>query len=179
MTEPDPYTPETVPAAAPPMPVVAPVVPRNRWKTAAVVLAVTQALTLGVVAVVAVSGSGQDASKDPKTFQFNGVFVLSDADSVGNSSSAGRCFGTGGYNDIREGTSVTVYDKAGTVLAVGSLGASTFTDGGYKGVDKCAYKVAVDGVPTGAGFYQVEVSHRGKVNLSEADAVAGNFAASL
>ncbi|WP_371617060.1 hypothetical protein [Streptomyces sp. NBC_00454] len=177
MTEPDPSTPETVPAAAPPMPVVDPDVPRNWWKTAAVVLAVTQALTLGGVAAVA--GSGQDASKAPKTFQLNGVFVLSDADSVGNSSSAGRCFGTGGYNDIREGASVTVYDKAGTVLAVGSLGASTFTDGGYKGVDKCAYKVAVDGVPTGAGFYQVEVSHRGKVNLSEADAVAGNFAASL
>jgi hypothetical protein len=34
-------------------------------------------------------------------------------------------------------------------------------------------------VPEGADFFQVEVSHRGKLTLSAADAKAGKFSATL
>jgi hypothetical protein len=37
----------------------------------------------------------------------------------------------------------------------------------------------VAGVPEGSKFYQVEVSHRGKITVSSAEAKAGKFAASL
>jgi hypothetical protein len=68
---------------------------------------------------------------------------------------------------------VTVYDSAGKVVATGSLGTGKPKSAG------CVFPVSVAGVPGGSKFYQVEVSHRGKITVSSAEAKAGKFAASL
>ncbi|KQV03389.1 hypothetical protein ASE03_31020 [Kitasatospora sp. Root187] len=86
---------------------------------------------------------------------------------------SGLCTGIGSYNDIAEGASVTVYDSSGQVVATGHLGA------GFRSGTKCAFAVTVLRVPLGPKFFQVEVSHRGKITLSAEDAQAGRFAASL
>lgn len=84
-----------------------------------------------------------------------------------------QCEGTGGFDDITEGTGVTVYSGNGTVVGTGRL-----TNGVVFGV-RCSFSVVVEKVPVGADFFQVEVSHRGKLTLSAADAKAGKFAGTL
>ncbi|QIQ07265.1 hypothetical protein HA039_31160 [Streptomyces liangshanensis] len=87
----------------------------------------------------------------------------------------GGCEGTGGYDDISLGTSVTVYDAAGAVVGTSSLVLSEFD----ADARSCTFDVSVENVPARKDFYQVEVSHRGKVQLTEAEAKGGAFAASL
>lgn len=117
-------------------------------------------------AAPAASASGSPAAA--KSFALSGTLTLNQA-----SRATGPCSGSGGYSDIDNGTSVTVYDGGGQVVATGSL-----AEGKRVGL-YCQFGVWVAGVPTGAKFYQVEVSHRGKITLSAEDAQAGKFAASL
>jgi hypothetical protein len=87
------------------------------------------------------------------------------------------CAGSGGYGDIVAGAAVTVYDDAGKVVATGSLGP-----GKYESADSvapCVFPVSVPGVPQGPKFFQIEISHRGKLTLSDDDAQSGRFAGSL
>ncbi|OOQ54363.1 hypothetical protein AFM16_06750 [Streptomyces antibioticus] len=112
----------------------------------------------------------QTAEPEPTTFTLTGSFELTEG-AVSDGSTG--CKGTGGYDDIAEGSSVTVYDAAGTVIATGYLGDSTLASG------SCTFDVAVENVPKGKDFYKVEVSHRGTVQLSGADAEAGRFGATL
>ncbi|MEU6803876.1 hypothetical protein [Streptomyces neyagawaensis] len=124
------------------------------------------------------SGSPKSASSaetlavetEPSTFTLTGSFELTEG-AVGDG--LGGCEGSGGYDDITEGTAVTVYDAAGTVVATGRLGDSTLSSG------TCTFEVAVEDVPRGEDFYKVEVSHRGTVQLSGDEAEAGLFGASL
>jgi hypothetical protein len=84
------------------------------------------------------------------------------------------CVGTQGYADIAEGAPVTVYDASGTIVATGALGR------GATRVDStCIFPVTVDSVPAGKSYYQVEVSHRGKVTVAEQDARNGKLEATL
>jgi hypothetical protein len=118
--------------------------------------------------------SGSDAKPAPAgvsaaPFNLTGSMTL-----TGSNLSAGTgCVGARGYDDISEGTAVTVYDASGQVVATGSLGS------GYRLAGSCKFTVVVTGVPVGPKFYQVEVSHRGKISISAEDARAGKFAASL
>lgn len=93
--------------------------------------------------------------------------------------SPGDCVGYegGGMGDIVPGAAVTVYDSSGKVVAAGSLGNGKLPGSG--GSIPCTFPVTVPGVPAGSKFYQVEISHRGKVTVSAAEAKAGKFAASL
>ncbi|KIF67116.1 hypothetical protein HY68_35955 [Streptomyces sp. AcH 505] len=111
-------------------------------------------------------------SAKPNTFTLTGEFDLVDG---AVADGTGGCEGTGGYDDITMGTSVTVYDAAGTVIAASSLILSTFDED----TGTCAFDVSIDAVPTGEDFYQVEISHRGKVQLSAEEAQNGQFASSL
>jgi len=43
----------------------------------------------------------------------------------------------------------------------------------------CAFTFSVPDVPAGESFYQVEVTHRGKINVSAEDARNGSTALSL
>ena len=110
------------------------------------------------------------AETEPSTFTLTGTFELTE-DAV--SDGLGGCEGSGGYDDITEGTAVTVYDAAGTVVATGQLGDSKMSSG------TCTFEVAVEDVPRGEDFYKVEISHRGTVQLSGDEAEAGQFGASL
>ncbi|MFF2536946.1 hypothetical protein [Streptomyces cyaneofuscatus] len=106
----------------------------------------------------------------PPTFTLTGAFALTDgATEAGDDG----CAGTGGYDDIAEGASVTVYNGAGEIAATGSLGTATYAAG------ICLFDVSVDNVPKGEKFYQVEVSRRGKVQLTAKQAEDGDFSATL
>ncbi|WP_233288996.1 hypothetical protein [Kitasatospora sp. MBT63] len=120
----------------------------------------------GKVAASPTAGTKGDSSG----FTLLGTMTLSGSNRpVGSDGCAGRS----GYDDILEGTSVTVYDASGKVVAEGELG------GGIRKGTACEFPVHVGHVPETSNFYQVEVSHRGKLTVSVDDAKAGRFAASL
>ncbi|GGY74345.1 hypothetical protein ACFRMO_05255 [Streptomyces anulatus] len=106
------------------------------------------------------------------TFTLEGEFTLTE-EAV--SDGIGGCEGSGGYSDIQLGTSVTVYDAAGTVIATSALILSEFDEA----AGSCTYDVSVEDVPAGEDFYQVEVSHRGKLHLPAEEAKSGSFSGSL
>ncbi|MFG2540636.1 hypothetical protein ACGFU4_35900 [Streptomyces sp. NPDC048511] len=111
-------------------------------------------------------------TKPDGTFDLTGEFTLTEgviSDSIGG------CEGDGGYGDIGIGTSVTVYDAAGSVIATSALFISTYDEA----AGSCTYDVSVEDVPAGEDFYQVEISHRGKIQLSAEEAQSGAFAGSL
>ncbi len=120
-------------------------------------------------AVTAISDLGT-----PDTFTLKGNFALTDEVSLDPD---GACRGGvgSGFEDIAEGTSVTVYGAKGDVIATGDLGKSKADDSGMI----CTFKIAVPQVPTGEKFYKVEVSHRGTVQLSAKQAENGELAANL
>ncbi|WP_413759622.1 hypothetical protein [Streptomyces sp. MMBL 11-3] len=172
-----------LPDAPPPEPPVAPptteipspapgasAAPRRRLGPAAaglLGLCLGAGLVGGIWAVQANSEPG-----DPGAFTLEGEFALTD--SVGPIGDDG-CGGLRGYDDIQEGTSVTVYGASGDVVATGALGASTYDRSSYD----CTFEVAVSDVPKGEKFYKVEVSHRGTLQLSAKEAEGGEFAAGL
>ncbi|MGW5636710.1 hypothetical protein [Streptomyces sp. NPDC003832] len=113
----------------------------------------------------------ESASADRQgVFDLTGTFELTGG---AVSDGAGGCEGSGGYTDIYEGASVTVYDASGTVIATGGLGESSLAGG------TCSFEVYIAGVPRGESFYQVEVSHRGTVHLTQEEAEFGQFGATL
>lgn len=134
-------------------------------------------LVVGAGAVGAVWGlSGGSPAPKPTaaaTFVLTGTLTLAKA----SPGATGSCEGTGGYSDITPGAAVTVYDASGAVVGSGSLGnGSSMGSGGF---GACEFGLSVQGVPEGSKFYQVEISHRGKLTVSAADAKAGRFASSL
>jgi hypothetical protein len=73
------------------------------------------------------------------------------------------CAGSGGYSDIAEGAPVIVTDPAGKTVAIGQLKSGAGSAG------TCIFRFDVHPVPTGLGFYGVEVSHRGRVQFKESE----------
>ncbi|PYC83489.1 hypothetical protein C7C46_08880 [Streptomyces tateyamensis] len=123
--------------------------------------------------LLAPGGSGgQAASGGAPSFTLSGTLAVPGTSAY---SGTGTCSTSGGYTDIREGTSVTVYDAAGAVVASGSLGAGADSPSR----SGCVFPLAVSGVPSGAKFYQVEISHRGKLTVPADEARSGGFAATL
>ncbi|MFI2644452.1 hypothetical protein [Streptomyces sp. NPDC018610] len=165
-----PAAPPTIPA--PPLPTVPPmqpVPPKSRISPLAagiLGLAVGAGIVGSIWAITANSGPGT-----PETFTLKGTFTLTE-DASDNG--LGGCEGTGGYEDIQEGASVTVYGAGGDVIATGSLG-----DSDSPGYGTCAYDIAIPDVPKGEKFYKVEVSHRGTVQMTAEEAENGELAATL
>ncbi|MFG3186588.1 hypothetical protein [Streptomyces nigra] len=160
--------------ATPPPPIEPPAVPvsepaKKRLSPLAaglVGLAAGAAIVGSIWAITATSGP-----EGPATFTLEGTFTLTeDATESGDDCSASY---DSGYDDISEGTSVTVYGAKGDVIATGELGDSTYSD--YV----CEFAIAVPDVPKGEKFYKVEVSHRGTLQLSAEEAENGELAASL
>ncbi|MGW1160375.1 hypothetical protein ACWD48_19585 [Streptomyces sp. NPDC002519] len=154
---------------APPMPDVPPANPR-RWPHPLV--AGLAGFVVGAAVVGLIWGLSSGGSSTPKTFTLKGSMTLT-GDNVPTGETNEDCTGYSGYDDIRAGTSVTVYDNDGKVVGQGVLGTGKPKDAA------CVFAVSVPGVPEGSKFYQVEVSHRGKVTVSAAEAKAGGFGASL
>ncbi|MEU2446046.1 MULTISPECIES: hypothetical protein [Streptomyces] len=168
MTNTTPEQPALPPQPAQPPATPAPAATKKRLSplTAGLIgLALGAGIVGGTWAVTA------NISSDPDTFTLEGTFaLLEDAVDIGDS-----CGGRydSGYDDIQEGTSVTVYGAAGDVVATGQL------ENGDKVLGTCTFDVAVDDVPRGEKFYKVEVGHRGTVQMSAEEAENGEFAASL
>ncbi len=94
--------------------------------------------------------SASPPSNDSQTFTLTGSFLLDDASGVGvPADGSGGCDGINGYDDIADGTSVTVYDESDKVVASGDLENSRKDSGGH-----CKFDVNVPDVPTGPTFYQ-------------------------
>lgn len=127
------------------------------------------AALVGIIWLV-VGLSGGSVAR-PETFTLGGTMTLT-ASQIGGSDSA--CFGVGGYSDIAEGTAVTVYGANGNVIATGMLGRGT---PGASNI--CTFSVKVPSVPANETFYQVEISHRGKVTVESARAKTVGVLASL
>lgn len=77
------------------------------------------------------------------------------------------CSGGGGYADMDRGTTVTVKDQAGTIIATGLLDAGVY-DNSNAMWKLCRFGFAVPAVPD-APFYSLEVGHRGALTYSRAD----------
>jgi hypothetical protein len=134
----------------------------------AVVLAVT--LTNGDVDQKGRTPGNGFVGVTSATITLTGSMTLFDTDLQ---SYGGGCSGRGGYSDIAEGASVTIYDDAGKIVGAGHLGHSSMSSSGG-----CTFDFSVD-VPDGKPFYQVEVTHRGKVTYPAADVKAGTVELSL
>lgn len=169
---------ETETPAVPPMPDESPVKTR-RWPHPLITGLAGLVVGAGVVGLAWGLTGGSDA---PKTFTLRGTMTLTSTASfqVGTVDSWACTGDAPGYGDIAPGTAVTVYDASGRIVGTGSLGAGRFTESPETSTNlRCRFPVSVPGVPGGSKFYQVEISHRGKITVSAADAKAGKFAASL
>ncbi|MFE9743853.1 hypothetical protein ACFYOT_03000 [Saccharothrix saharensis] len=138
-----------------------------------------------IVGVLAIAGAvwafgGGDGTAAPATttstfvptaFELRGTMSLTDG--VTSVASSGECAGYRGYDDIYEGTQVTVYDAAGKAVGLGRLYNAQYTAG------SCVFEFTVGNVPLGDDIYQVEVSHRGKVSYRFEDAESGRVNLSL
>lgn len=132
---------------------------------------------LGVMILAGCSSTTATVSTGtaPETFDFKGTMVLilakdrAAVEAAGFKSGDG-CKGDGGYADLKAGAAVTIYDDAGKVIGSGGL------DQGEIAGKTCSFDFIVPDVPTGGGFYQYEVTHRGKLTATEAEARAGVIA---
>ena len=77
----------------------------------------------------------------------------------------GSCTGEGGFDDIREGTQVTVKDGGGAIIGTGRLGAGIRP--GQKGntLLVCVFEFSVP-VPAELPFYTIEIADRGELTYS-------------
>lgn len=128
-------------------------------------------VALGVIVaiVVAIWLAGR-----PGTFDMKGYLHLYGSNyAVGSEKINQSCAGTGGYSDIRDGAGVTVYNADGKIVGTGAL-ANSLDLGG-----DCMFGFTVLKVPESAGPYQFEITHRGRLTVSETDAKAGNASATL
>jgi hypothetical protein len=162
----------TMPDAPPEMPVAT---PTRRNLVPLLVAALAVAVVAVIVLVVVMLTSGDDSDGDAGggggSFEMTGTFSLTDG--ATGYTEQGDCEGYRGYDDISEGTLVTVYSSSGDVLATGRLGRSS-----YQGA-VCEFEITVANVPGGHDFYQVEVSHRGKIAVPSDEARAGEVALTL
>ena len=114
---------------------------------------------LAILLAVAACGGAPAAAH-----QLIGTIHLSSSDGVSRSGSS--CAGTGGYDDFRAGTQVTVKNEAGAIIGSGSL-EDGVPDINYPTV-ACNFSFTIKSLPD-AKFYSVEVSHRGALTYSKSD----------
>lgn len=126
------------------------------------------------------AGDGEKEAKAavtvPTSHTITGTMTLIDSSGW---TSGEECYGTGGYDDIGEGSSVTIRDGRDAIIATGSLGGGT---GGEAYLDdstvSCNLSFSVADVPD-VDFYQIEVSHRGALSYSKADMVSKGWSVDL
>lgn len=111
-----------------------------------------------VVVAIRIFGGG--------THTLTGTFELTSYD-MGFRTDQPTCEGYSGFDDIRLGTEVAVYDGSGKVLGQGSLGAGRpgSVDWGEDRSYTCTFDFTVPDLPK-SDFYKVEVSSRGDLLFS-------------
>lgn len=118
------------------------------------------------VLLIAAIGVGVWLIVRPSYFKMTGTITLTNDR---NSYSFNECHGTGGYSDIREGAPVTVYSSKGEIVGLGSLASSV----PFEEFDECLLSFTIEKVKAGEGPYQYEVSHRGRLTVTEESARSG------
>jgi hypothetical protein len=109
------------------------------------------------------TSTGGASSAKPATVSLVGTLTVTGGSDVLTSHPAdGTCEGTGGYSDIAAGAQVVISDDSGTTLAI------THLETGVGNQFSCAFAFRTD-VPSGRGYYGVQVSHRGIVKEREQD----------
>lgn len=128
--------------------------------TLVVVLGQRSAPTSATVRPPVSSQAAPQAAAD--TFTMNGVFdLLVSGDSLADGT---ECMGTGSMEDIAVGTTVSVYDGSGHLLATGGLGHGATVRLGGGGA--CKFPLTVHNVPDGVPTYYVEVGTHGEQPVS-------------
>lgn len=135
--------------------------PRARWPwlTAGAVLLVAAAVVGTLLVQRALDGGG--------TFTVRGSVDITGVYSAGSPGQPCDMSRRPGAADLAEGGQVVVYDASGRTLAIGTLGEGALTAGGV-----CRMPFAVGGVPDGPGPFAVEVTHRGRIAFTRAQAGA-------
>lgn len=101
----------------------------------------------------------------PPTTVVNGTLELDDAESA-----ADNCVTSLGYDDIREGASVTIKDQNGRILGSGSLDAGVSYDDA-----SCTFDFTVADIREDQQQYSVEISHRGQITNSRSEMESNNW----
>ena len=133
------------------------------------------AVAVVILALGIVAGCGGGSSEPtptatptaPPTRALNGTMTLDNgfipSGSDANAKVGRNCRGEGGYDDIQEGTQVTVRDETDAIIGTGRLSQGKLTASGFFG--KCRFEFTIRDVPE-AGFYTIEVSRRGGLTYS-------------
>ncbi|MEV4271918.1 hypothetical protein [Micromonospora aurantiaca (nom. illeg.)] len=154
---------------------------RRRWPWIVAAGMVAAAVAAGAVTYILRSDTSTPApatAATPTVRAVSGKLTLDDPDGFSFGDGSG-CAGSGGYDDIRPGAQVVITDKAGETVGLGKLGDGMFETGpGEPLPHACTFTFLVEGVPTGRGFYGVEVSRRGRVQYPERE-LFGAFALTL
>lgn len=154
---------DLAPSSTPLVPPTVEVRRRPRWlipAAIAVAVIVAAGVAAGVVALRSNAG----------TFTASGSLTLTDSSAVDPSivMTGGVCQGGGGYDDLHQGTQVTVTDQTGAIVGVGQLAAGSAISS-----SSCQFLFTVAAVPAGRKFYGVAVSHRGSVQYTESQVRSG------
>ncbi|WP_430331427.1 hypothetical protein [Rhodococcus sp. ACT016] len=107
------------------------------------------------------------AASTPETFDITGMITLTGKTTSSGLPTGFACAGAGGYSDLSPAAAVKVSDESGTLLAKGHLTGSSGRSG------YCIFDFTVTDVPRGIKFYEVEISHRGGLSYTEAEAEDG------
>lgn len=83
------------------------------------------------------------------------------------------CYGSGGYDDLSQGASVSVRNGSDKIVATTTLSDGTMISG-----SECEFSYALESVPK-SDIYQVEVSKRGNVPYSYNDIKDKDFVVNL
>lgn len=108
-------------------------------------------------AATAATSAAAPKTTGPATYTVTGTVTLAGTFTTGQT-----CAGKGGFNDIHGGALVAVRNAAGQALARGQLDVGIGEPGG------CVFLFVVQGVPAGAGDYEIAVGARDGVPISEA-----------
>lgn len=136
---------------------------RKRYRTVA--LGVATLLLGGVIGAGSVLGyQAWDTGRDPAEKKIVVAGQMSLTSSKGwTGAPGGGCTGTGGYDDIHEGTNVVLKAAGGAIVGVTNL------DTGHPSGSACVFTWVMTGVPGGEQFYTMEISHRGALTFERAD----------
>ena len=112
----------------------------------------------------------RESSNQPPTHDITVTIALYGYDNIVGTGSL--CMGTGGFDDMGFGTSITVMDQAGVVIGTGMIETTTRHN------ETCTLSGVVRDVPE-VSFYQFKISHRGAPSYSLQEMKDANWVVEL
>ncbi len=105
------------------------------------------------------------------------LFSLDNTDTISYDQDTLACFGTNGYDDIKEGAEVTVVNQDGKTIGNSVLNAGRLPDTPANintHETTCSFSFTVHDIPR-ADFYKIEVAHRGQLTYSFSEMSSNNW----